>query len=81
VAPASFNSRTSSLAELLANPESKAIIFSEAPPLERTLTSKQIHPYLGNLSLHSLVGFGVIAPGTVERIDARLKALSKGGAR
>lgn len=74
--PGPLNTRTSSLAELLANPKARAIMFSEAPPLEQTLTSEQIQPHLGNLSLRSLLDFGAVDQAAIERIDARFKAVS-----
>ena len=73
--PRPLNTSTSSINELMASPEAKAIILEEIPNFLTRIGNPLLKPHLSNFSPLSMVPFGVIPLAALGKIDARLKLL------
>ena len=72
--PQPMSTRTSSLADFLANPAAKAIITSEVPAFEAMVSTPMLKPHLDNMSPRSIVQFGAFKSDQLDRVDVKLKA-------
>jgi hypothetical protein len=77
------DSYQTSIADLLANPDTKAILLREIPGFEGRVGNSALKPHLGNFSLRSLVQFGVFKAEQLDKVDVFLRALPpvKGAAK
>ncbi|WP_141397903.1 hypothetical protein [Novosphingobium sp. Chol11] len=70
------NTTTMSLSTLVADPEAKAILLAEAPAMKFVIGSEEFRPYLDNMPLRPLTKLNMVQPGEVDRVEAKLQALS-----
>lgn len=75
--PRFLNTTDTTIAELKNIPAAWAIVTKEAPELEALTTYPQLKPQLGNFSFKSLIQFGIVQAGKLDRIDAQLKTLGQ----
>lgn len=70
-----LQTRTVSLADLMANPAAWAIVVKELPMAQGIVQAPMLKPFLGNFSLRDLAMFGVFDAALLAPIDAQLKEL------
>ena len=75
VVPHRMDTKTTSIAALLADPAARAIILREIPTFESRVGNEQLKPHLYNFSPRSLVQFGVFQAEALDRVDRQLAAL------
>ena len=74
VVPQPVNTRTTSIADLMAIPAARTILTEEVPGFDRMASAGPLRPHLGNMSLRSLVVFGAFQTAQLDRVDVRLRA-------
>lgn len=80
MAPVVLGLETASLAELMSSPSAWAIVLKHAPAIKMVIASPQIKPYLGNFTVGTFVGFGVVSQKAFDEIEAELRQLQSAGA-
>lgn len=64
-----------SLRELLELPQTRAILFEEAPELKAASSAPNFQPHLGNFTVRGAMKDGMVSEGALMRIAARFSAL------
>lgn len=80
MAPVVLGVETASIADLMNAPGAWAIVLKHAPMIKMAIGGPQLKPYLGNMTIATFVGFGVVSQAAVDEIEAELRQLSAAGA-
>lgn len=67
-----------SIARMMAVPAVYAMLKEEISGLDARVGNPMLKPHLDNFSFRGMVQFGAFQAGTLDRVDARLRAMATG---